>query len=121
MGAAGSAGINSPPPIVRGIIVVGHQVLDGQCRCAPSGVIQGFDARTGKLAWAWDMQHPEWSGYPPKGQMWTRGTPNSWSISSGDEKLGLVFVPTGNVADDYNSTGRTPEENAYSVQLSRST
>ncbi|HVU30610.1 MAG TPA: membrane-bound PQQ-dependent dehydrogenase, glucose/quinate/shikimate family [Sphingomicrobium sp.] len=113
----GSAGINSPPPVVRGIIVVGHQILDGQCRCAPSGVIQGFDARTGKLAWAWDMQHPDWNGYPPKGQTWMRGTPNSWSISSGDEKLGLVFVPTGNVADDYYSSGRTPEENAYSSSI----
>ncbi|MFL6737423.1 MAG: membrane-bound PQQ-dependent dehydrogenase, glucose/quinate/shikimate family [Sphingomonas sp.] len=113
----GSAGINSPPPIVRGIIVVGHQILDGQCRCAPSGVIQGFDARTGKLAWAWDMQHPDWNLYPPKGQTWMRGTPNSWTISSGDEKLGLVFIPTGNVADDYNSTGRTPQENAYSSSI----
>ena len=109
----GSAGINSPPSVIRGIIVVGHQVLDGQCRCAPSGVIQGFDAKTGKLAWAWDMQHPDWNGYPPKGQTWARGTPNSWSINAGDEKLGLVYVPTGNVADDYVSTGRTPEENAY--------
>ena len=36
-------------------------MLDGQCRCAPSGVIQGFDARTGKLAWAWDMMHPDWT------------------------------------------------------------
>jgi quinoprotein glucose dehydrogenase len=113
----GSVGINSPPPVVRGIIVVGHQVLDGQCRCAPSGVIQGFDARTGKLAWAWDMQHPDWNGYPPKGQEWTRGSPNSWSISAGDEKLGLVYVPTGNVADDYISTGRTPEENKYNSSI----
>ena len=40
----GSASINSAPTIVRGIIVVPHQILDGQCRCAPSGVIQGFDA-----------------------------------------------------------------------------
>jgi quinoprotein glucose dehydrogenase len=113
----GSVGINSAPPIVRGIIVVGHQVLDGQCRCAPSGVIQGFDAKTGKLAWAWDMQHPEWTGYPPKGQTWARGTPNSWTTSAGDEKLGLVFVPTGNVADDYISSGRTPEENAHSSAI----
>jgi len=113
----GSVGINSPPPVVKGIIVVGHQVLDGQCRCAPSGVIQGFDAKTGKLAWAWDMQHPDWHGYPPKGQVWARGTPNSWSISAGDEKLGLVFVPTGNVADDYVSAGRTPEENAYNSAI----
>jgi quinoprotein glucose dehydrogenase len=113
----GSVGINSPPPVVRGIIVVGHQVLDGQCRCAPSGVIQGFDARTGKLAWAWDMQHPDWHGYPPKGHTWTRGTPNSWSVSAADEKLGLVYVPTGNVADDYVSAGRTPEENKYNSSI----
>jgi quinoprotein glucose dehydrogenase len=113
----GSVGINSPPPVVRGIIVVGHQVLDGQCRCAPSGVIQGFDARTGKLAWAWDMQHPDWHGYPPKGQTWMRGSPNSWSISAGDEKLGLVYVPTGNVADDYISAGRTALEDAYNSSI----
>ena len=66
-GVPGLASINSAPTIVRGIIVVGHQILDGQCRCAPSGVIQGFDAKTGKLAWAWDMEHPEWNGYPPAG------------------------------------------------------
>jgi quinoprotein glucose dehydrogenase len=113
----GSVGINSAPTIVKGIIVVGHQVLDGQCRCAPSGVIQGFDARTGKLAWAWDMQHPDWNGYPPKGQIWMRGTPNSWTTSAGDEKLGLVYVPTGNVADDYISSGRTPEENKYNSSI----
>ncbi len=113
----GSVGINSAPPVVRGIIVVGHQVLDGQCRCAPSGVIQGFDAKTGKLAWAWDMQHPDWNGYPPKGQTWARGTPNSWTTSAGDEKLGLAFVPTGNVAADYISAGRTPEENAFSSSI----
>jgi quinoprotein glucose dehydrogenase len=113
----GSVGINSAPTIVKGIIVVGHQVLDGQCRCAPSGVIQGFDAKTGKLAWAWDMQHPDWHGYPPKGQVWARGTPNSWTTSAGDEKLGLVYVPTGNVADDYISAGRTPLENAYNSSI----
>jgi quinoprotein glucose dehydrogenase len=113
----GSAGINSAPPVVKGIIVVGHQILDGQCRCAPSGVMQGFDAKTGKLAWAWDMQHPDWNGYPPKGQSWAPGTPNSWTTSAADEKLGLVYVPTGNVADDYISKGRTPGENAYSSSI----
>jgi quinoprotein glucose dehydrogenase len=113
----GSAAINSAPTIVRGIIVVPHQILDGQCRCAPSGVIQGYDARTGKLAWAWDMQHPDWSGYPPKGQTWARGTPNSWTTSAGDEKLGLVYVPTGNTADDYISKGRTPLQNAYNSSI----
>jgi len=113
----GSASINSAPTIVRGIIVVPHQILDGQCRCAPSGVIQGFDAKTGKLAWAWDMMHPDWTGYPPAGQTWARGTPNSWTTSSGDEKLGLVFVPMGNAANDYISTGRTPQENRFATSI----
>ncbi|MGN6692474.1 MAG: membrane-bound PQQ-dependent dehydrogenase, glucose/quinate/shikimate family, partial [Sphingopyxis sp.] len=38
----GYVSINSPPTIVRGIVVTGHQVLDGQDRWAPSGVIRGF-------------------------------------------------------------------------------
>jgi quinoprotein glucose dehydrogenase len=113
----GLASINSAPTIVRGIIVVPHQILDGQCRCAPSGVIQGFDARTGKLAWAWDMMHPDWNGYPPVGQTWARGTVNSWTSSTGDEKLGLVFLPMGNAADDYISTGRSPQENQYASSV----
>ena len=29
------------------------------------------------------------------------GTPNVWSILSGDEERGLVFVPTGNASPDY--------------------
>jgi quinoprotein glucose dehydrogenase len=113
----GYASINSAPTIVRGIVVVGHQILDGQDRFAPSGVIQGFDAATGKLAWAWDMMHPDWTGYPPAGQTWARGTPNSWTGSSGDEQLGLVYVPMGNAANDYLSSHRTPQENAFATSL----
>src|SRR3546814_4596774 len=79
----GYVSINSPPTIVRGVVVTGHQVLDGQDRWAPSGVIRGFDAVTGKLKWAWDMMHPDWNGYPPAGQTWARGTPNMWTIASG--------------------------------------
>lgn len=63
----GLVSINSPPVIIRGIAVTGHQTLDGQQRWEPSGVIQGFDAVTGKLRFAWDMKHPEWTGYPPEG------------------------------------------------------
>src|SRR3546814_1509784 len=33
----GYVSINSPPTIVRGVVVTGHQVLDGQDRWAPSG------------------------------------------------------------------------------------
>lgn len=113
----GYVSINSPPTIVRGVVVTGHQVLDGQDRWAPSGVIRGFDAVTGKLRWAWDMMNPDWTGYPPPGQSWARGTPNMWTIASGDEQLGLVYLPMGNAAADYYSSLRRPAENEYATSL----
>ncbi|MHA6720277.1 membrane-bound PQQ-dependent dehydrogenase, glucose/quinate/shikimate family [Sphingomonas sp. RS6] len=113
----GYVSINSPPTLVRGILVVGHQVLDGQNRWEPSGVIQGFDAQTGKLRWAWDMMHPDWNGYPPEGQTWARGTPNMWTMASGDDQLGLVYLPMGNASVDYYSGKRRPEENMFATSL----
>ncbi|WP_230463521.1 membrane-bound PQQ-dependent dehydrogenase, glucose/quinate/shikimate family [Sphingobium sp. Cam5-1] len=114
---SGYVSINSPPTIVRGVVVTGHQVLDGQDRWAPSGVIRGFDAITGKLRWAWDMMHPDWNGYPPPGQTWARGTPNMWTIASADETLGLVYLPMGNAAADYYSGLRRAPENFYATSL----
>jgi quinoprotein glucose dehydrogenase len=49
--------------------------------------------------------------------MYSRGTPNSWTTASGDEQLGLVYIPTGNSADDYLSATRSPEENRYSSSI----
>ena len=114
---AGYVSITSPPTLVRGILVVGHQILDGQDRWAPSGVIQGFDAVTGQQRWAWDMMHPDWNGYPPEGQEYARGTPNMWTMASADEQLGLVYLPMGNAAADYYSGLRRPPENFYATSL----
>ncbi len=113
----GYVSINSPPTIVHGVVVTGHQVLDGQDRWAPSGVIRGFDAVTGKLRWAWDMMNPDWTGYPPPGKTWERGTPNMWTIASGDEQLGLVYLPMGNSSADYYSSLRRPMEKQYATSL----
>ncbi|WP_254457805.1 membrane-bound PQQ-dependent dehydrogenase, glucose/quinate/shikimate family [Xanthomonas sacchari] len=113
----GYVSINSPPTIVRGVVVTGHQVLDGQKRYEPSGVIQGFDAVTGALRWAWDMTHPDWTGAPPPGQTWTRGTPNMWTSAAGDEQLGYVYLPMGNSSADYWSSSRTPQEDRYATSL----
>lgn len=109
--------VTAPPTIVRGVIVTGHQVLDGQRRDAPSGVIRGYDARTGELEWAWDMAQPEITGLPPEGETYTRGTPNMWTTTSGDDALGLVYLPMGNSAVDYYGADRRPEANAYSTAL----
>ncbi|WP_269713813.1 membrane-bound PQQ-dependent dehydrogenase, glucose/quinate/shikimate family [Caulobacter sp. NIBR2454] len=115
--APGMVSITSAPTIVRGVVVTGHQVLDGQMRAAPSGVVQGFDAVTGTLRWAWDMTRPDLTGYPPPGQTWTPGTPNMWTTASGDEALGLVYLPMGNSAVDYWSSMRSEAEKRYSTSL----
>src|SRR3546814_2298895 len=116
----GMVSITSAPVIVRGVVVTGHQVLDGQRRDAPSGVIQGYDAVTGEHLWAWDMMRPDLAGLPPEGQAFTRGTPNMWTTASGDEELGLVYLPMGNSAVDYWSGSRRPPENQYATSLVRS-
>jgi quinoprotein glucose dehydrogenase len=96
--------------IVRGTIVTGQEVLDGQRRWAASGVIRGYDAITGELKFAWDVNQPDITKEPPPGGYYSLGTPNSWTAAVGDEKLGLVYIPTGNSAGDYYTSLRSPEE-----------
>ncbi|WP_103335488.1 membrane-bound PQQ-dependent dehydrogenase, glucose/quinate/shikimate family [Pseudotabrizicola formosa] len=107
----------SPPTVVRNIAVVHSQVRDGQRRDAPSGVVRGYDAETGEMAWAWDMGRPGETGLPPEGETYTRGTPNVWTIASGDNDLGLVYLPLGNSSVDYWGATRTEAENTYSTAL----
>jgi quinoprotein glucose dehydrogenase len=107
----------SPPTLVRDVLVVGSQVSDGQTREAPSGVIRGYDARTGALKWAWDMGRPDQKGLPPEGEIYTPGTPNMWTIASGDDELGLVYMPMGNSAVDYWGGDRSDAENTYSTAI----
>ncbi|ABQ68321.1 Pyrrolo-quinoline quinone [Rhizorhabdus wittichii RW1] len=103
----------SPAALVRDKLIVGGCVLDGQAVNEPSGVIRAFDAVTGRLAWAWDMGRPDRQGLPPAGETYTRGTPNAWPPISGDDRLGLAFVPLGNPTPDYVMSHRTPEMRRY--------
>jgi quinoprotein glucose dehydrogenase len=107
----------SPPTIVRNVAVVHSQVRDNQRRDAPSGVVRGYDTETGGMLWAWDMGRPGETGLPPEGEVYTRGTPNVWTIASGDNELGLVYLPLGNSAVDYWGAMRAEEENTFSTAL----
>lgn len=113
----GFLAVTAPPPIVNGTIVVNHQVLDGQRRWAPSGVIRGYSAENGKFQWAWDVNRPHQKGEPLAGESYSRGTPNSWAAMVGDNQLGLVYVPTGNSAADYYSALRSEAENKVSSAI----
>lgn len=103
----------SAPTVVRGKVVLGGWVTDGQYWGEPSGVIRAFDARTGALAWAFDMGRPDRTGEPGPGEEYTRATPNSWAPMSADEELGLVYAPTGNATPDYFGAQRRPFDEAY--------
>jgi quinoprotein glucose dehydrogenase len=107
----------SPPAIVRGVAVVGSGVPDNGEVENPSGVVRAFDAVTGKLVWAWDLDHPDRRGEPPSGEIYSRNTPNAWSLMSVDEDLGLVYVPTGNSNPDYYGAHRSAQSEKYSSSI----
>lgn len=92
--------VSSAPQVIRGKIVVGGGIPDGQFWGGPSGVIRAFDAVTGQLAWAFDPGHPERIGAPPDGDVYTPSSPNSWAPISADEALGLVYLPMGGATPD---------------------
>lgn len=109
--------ITSAPTIVRGKVVLGGWVTDGQYVGEPSGVIRAFDATTGEFAWAWDMDRPHEHGEPGPGETYSPGTANSWAPMSGDEELGLVYLPTGNSTPDYWGAHRSKGSEQYSSSV----
>ena len=112
-------GVTSPAIIVSGVLVVGGLVLDNQETEAPSGVVRGYSPITGELVWAWDVGKENSEGLPPlsSGELYTRGTPNVWSLMSGDDDLGLVYVPTGNATPDYFGGHRSPVMDKYASSV----
>lgn len=110
-------GVNAPPMIVRNVIVTGAQVQDGMDEDAPSGVIRGYDAVSGKFLWAWDMGRPSTTAEPGPGETYTRGTPNMWTAAAGDDQLGYVYVPLGNSSVDYFGGNRKDYENEFNSSV----
>ncbi|HEY0959311.1 MAG TPA: PQQ-binding-like beta-propeller repeat protein [Novosphingobium sp.] len=108
----GYYGVSSAPLVTRGKVVVGGSVADGQYVGEPSGVVRAFDAISGRLAWAWDVDKPA-----PAAAPFSPGTPNSWGPMSADEALGLIYAPTGNGTPDYWSGHRSAESLRYASSV----
>ena len=109
----------SPPLAVAGKLIIGGAVNDNYTVSAQSGVIRAFDIDTGKLVWNWD------SGNPAKtapiditgGATYTTNSPNSWSVFSADEDLGLVYLPLGNQSPDQLGMGRSADVERFSSSV----
>ena len=107
----------SPPGIVRGNAVIGGWVRDNLTVGEPSGVVRAFNAITGEFAWAWDMGRPGVNTEPLRGEVYTRATPNVWSLFSVDEELGLIYAPMGNETPDYFGGHRLESSEQYASSI----
>ncbi|WP_404421208.1 glucose/quinate/shikimate family membrane-bound PQQ-dependent dehydrogenase [Thalassospira australica] len=107
----------SPPVIADGKIIIGGAVNDNYSTKSQSGVIRAYDVDTGELVWNWDSGNPEQTEPIPEGQTYTANSPNSWSVSSTDENLGMIYVPLGNKVPDQLGMGRSEEVETYSSSI----
>jgi quinoprotein glucose dehydrogenase len=87
--------VTSPPAIYKDLVIVGSSIADNWKVDAGRGIVRAFDARTGRLGWAWDP-----IPWAQKTQPRTGGG-NAWGVFSLDAEHDLVFVPTGSAAPDY--------------------
>lgn len=109
----------SPPVAVAGKIIIGGAVNDNFSIYEPSGVIRAFDIDTGELIWNWDSGNPEATAPIDiaRGETYTANSPNSWSVFSYDEALGLVYIPMGNQTPDQLGMNRSENVEKYATSI----
>ena len=107
----------SPSIVTSKVIVVAGAVEDNFSNREPSGVIRGFDVRTGKLLWAFDPGAKDPNHIPGPGEHYTWNSPNSWAPAAYDAKLDIVYLPMGVKTPDIWGGDRTPELEQYATGL----
>ncbi|WP_049734457.1 glucose/quinate/shikimate family membrane-bound PQQ-dependent dehydrogenase [Rhizobium ecuadorense] len=107
----------SPPVAVAGKIIVGGAVNDNYSTEEQSGVIRAFDIKTGALIWNWDSGNPDVTTPLAAGQTYTTNSPNSWSVFSVDEGLGMVYIPLGNQVPDQLGINRSDNVEKFSSSI----
>lgn len=107
----------SPPVVARGLVIIGGAVNDNYAVEAPSGVIRAYDAEDGRLVWAWDSGNPDRTAPLGPDERYTANSPNSWSISSADPQLGLIYIPLGNRTPDQLGMNRSPAVERFSSSV----
>jgi quinoprotein glucose dehydrogenase len=123
--ALGQIANSSPAIVVNDVIIVGNSAVHGyypiRFRNLP-GFIRGFDVRTGKQLWKFDL-------VPQPGEFgadtWLNGSKigtegvgknDAWAPYSADPELGLVYIPVGMpLLDEYG--GHRPGANLFGTSL----
>lgn len=113
----GATYTTSPPAIIGDVAVLGAYVRDNFSTDEPSGVVRAFDVKTGDMLWAWDAGRPDGAGPLKRGETYSRGSPNAWSVFSADPYLKMVFIPTGNATPDHIGVHRTALQERYASSI----
>ena len=113
----GSYYSTSPVIVTKDLVIVGGTVLDNVSTAEASGVIRAYDVDTGDLVWNWDSGNPDQTQPLPAGQTYTANSPNSWSIMSADQALGLVYIPLGNQPPDQWGANRSASVEKYASSV----
>jgi quinoprotein glucose dehydrogenase len=113
---------SSPPIVVNGVVVVGNSHEQGYYQTRKENVpgnILGYDARTGKHLWKFNV-------IPQPGEFghdtWTNdawkyaGNVSSWAPLSADPARGLVYVVTDPPTIDYFG-GYRPGDNLFATSI----
>ena len=116
----GQIGWNSPPTIVRDVVVIGaaHQAL-APTKAFVAGHIRGYDVRTGKRLWIFHtIPSPgEFGNDTWEKDSWSyTGNTGAWAAMSADEELGYVYVPTETPTNDRYG-GHRPGNNLFAESL----
>jgi quinoprotein glucose dehydrogenase len=113
----GSYYSTSPVVVTKSLVIVGGTVLDNVSTKEESGVVRAYDIDTGALVWNWDSGNPDVTAPLAPGRQYTANSPNSWSIASVDEALGMVYLPMGNQPPDQWGGRRSPAVEKYSSSV----
>ena len=119
----GEIGVHSTPSVTRsGVILVGSSMKEGatpQTHNNTKGLVQAFDARTGKRLWNFQtIPRPgEFGNETWENDSWViNGNTGVWNQISVDEDLGIAYLPVETPTGDHYG-GHRPGNNLFSDSL----
>jgi quinoprotein glucose dehydrogenase len=107
----------SPPVVTANLVIIAGEVTDNYSTDEPSGVVRAFDVETGRLVWNFDSGNPDHTAPIGPDEHYVKNSPNSWSISSADEALGLIYIPYGNQTPDQWGGDRGPNTERFASSI----
>ena len=111
----------SPPLVLRDTVIIGSSMTDSVItKEMPPGWVRAYDIKSGQHKWDFHtipQSADEYGADTWLDDAWRySGAANVWSMMSGDEELGYVYLPTGTPTGDYYG-GHRPGDNLFAESL----